>query len=189
MLFYFYLLFPSVFFLAALTLGLITPGYNPVKEPISMLAVAPDGIWQTLNFIICGFFIFLLGFQIQRLHSPILIKKLVSNTIALVGIFLILLGFFPTDRSFMPTTLNGVIHLLLFILIVATFLIGELIAGIKMFNNNRFYASYSLLSFALSLVAVILMLAYQGYLGIFQRIFVATIIFWFTLSPLVIKQK
>jgi hypothetical protein len=154
-----------------------------------MLVIHPNGAWQTLNFIICGFFTFLLGIQTLRLRSKIVIKQIVGIIIALSGIIFIALAFFPTDQSIIPTTFHGSIHMLLFVMVLIAFLISVLLAGLKTIVTNKYYASYSIISFGVSLVSCILMIIFQNYLGVFQRVIVTTSVIWFIISPLVISKS
>lgn len=183
------LLFPSFFFFVVLLLDTSTTDYNPKAETISMLVLTSHGLFQTLNFIVSGIFIAILGITTRNVHTKSPVKHIIGNVIVLFGISMVILALVPADTTLFPTTLKGLIHFTLFTTILPIFIFAEFIASIKTKKKHLLYSRYSLLSFVFTTVTSILILLIQDYAGFYQRLVVGSITVWFTISPLVIRKR
>lgn len=182
------LLFPAIYIIVVLILDIVTPAYNPMRETISMLVHTSNGLYQTLNFIVSGFFITILGLTTNKLQTRNSIKNIVGNVILLFGVSMLILAALPTDTSLIPTTPIGITHFYLFVVILAIFIIVELITSIKTRKSNRVYSNYSLISFIFTSITSLLILLMQNYAGLLEIVVVISIVVWFTISPLVVKR-
>jgi hypothetical membrane protein len=104
----------SALFVVVFTLdGLMRPGYQPSAQYVSELALGPRGWVQTLNFLVSGSLIVAFAWGLAPLRQmgrtgPILV--------ALIGLALLLSGFFVMDPFELPRaewTVHGTVHQLL----------------------------------------------------------------------------
>lgn len=87
-------LFIAVF----LTDGLTRPGYHPVRQPVSALALGSRGWVQTTNFVVCGLLVTAGAFSLPR---PFL-----AVAVGILGLALVTSGMFRMDpmRGYPPGT-------------------------------------------------------------------------------------
>jgi hypothetical membrane protein len=91
---------PPLFIIVFLIEGVVRPGYNSLRHPISSLSIGEQGWMQITNFIFTGMLLLAFAFGLRRLfqlpgkkfHGPLLI--------GLVAIGLIGAGIFSTDPLF-----------------------------------------------------------------------------------------
>lgn len=82
--------------------GWTRPGYHPMRDPVSALALGPRGWLQTTNFVVCGAAIGVGAIGVfAALHSIPL-----AVTIGVFGLALVASGIFPMDamRGYPPGT-------------------------------------------------------------------------------------
>ncbi len=82
--------------------GWTRPGYRPMRDPVSALALGPRGWLQTANFIVCG-----LGIAVGSIGAAdALDSPLLGAVIAVFGCSLVASGVFPMDamRGYPPGT-------------------------------------------------------------------------------------
>ncbi|MBB3039794.1 DUF998 domain-containing protein [Hoyosella altamirensis] len=80
--------------------GWTRPEYNPVRHPVSALALGDRGWVQTSNFVICGVAITVGGVAVGGVTWPL------GAAIAVFGLALVVSGLFPMDamRGYPPGT-------------------------------------------------------------------------------------
>jgi hypothetical protein len=100
---------PLIFVLVPQALASSLPGYNPVKDTLSALALTPGGWMQTLDFCIFGILVILFGLGLFTGVTPRRGFKLSLTFLILAGLGILLLSVFPTD-PFPKMTICGVVH-------------------------------------------------------------------------------
>ena len=86
---------PPLFVVAALIEGATRPGYDAIRLPISLLALGDMGWTQTVNFLVLG--VLMVAFAIGLWSVERGLGKPGSLLIALFGVGLVLVSFFPAD--------------------------------------------------------------------------------------------
>jgi hypothetical protein len=84
-----------LFVLVFLIEGAMTPDYDPVRHPVSSLALGPFGWTQTLNFIFVGLLTLAFAVGLVRLHGAR--HKVGGILVGIWGVGLIGAGAFVTD--------------------------------------------------------------------------------------------
>ncbi|UFU04046.1 DUF998 domain-containing protein [Ruania suaedae] len=92
----------SLFVVVFLLDGLTRPGYHPVRQPVSALALGPRGWVQTVNFIGCGTLIALSAIGLQQTVGSLWL----TAAVGVLGLGLVASGVFPMDpmRGYPPGT-------------------------------------------------------------------------------------
>lgn len=95
----------ALFVLTFLIDGATRPGYHPVRQPVSALALGPRGWVQTANFVVCGLLITAASPGIYQAAGSLWLAGLV----AVFGLALVASGVFPMDpmRGYPPGTPEG----------------------------------------------------------------------------------
>ena len=84
-----------LFVIVFLIEGAMTPDYDPLRHPVSSLALGPLGWTQTLNFFVVG--ILTLAFAVGLVHLPGARHKVGGILVGIWGVGLIGAGAFVTD--------------------------------------------------------------------------------------------
>lgn len=94
-----------LFVAVALLDGVTRPGYDPVRQPVSALALGARGWVQTTNFVVSGLLITTSALGIHRATDGFWLAGLV----AVFGLALVASGVFPMDpmRGYPPGTPEG----------------------------------------------------------------------------------
>jgi hypothetical membrane protein len=183
-----FLLGPALFVTVAFVLSFITPGYSPVHNTISELALGPNHWYQTINFAISGLLLVGLGVLLYRSKS----KKVenlgfVSICIAIMGAVLILSSIFRTDPvTSTQLTSTGTIHNFLFLIGMLGMVIAQLVVSVK--SLRLAYGVYSLASSLLSLAALAGVIGLHNSQGIPQRVLVLLVMTWITVTALRVRR-
>lgn len=85
--------------------GLLRPGYQPVRHPVSALALGPRGWIQTANFLVCG-----TAVTVGALVLPAALGSvLLAVAVGAFGVALVASGVFPMDpmRGYPPGAPEG----------------------------------------------------------------------------------
>lgn len=188
-----------LFILVFLIEGAVRKDYNPLKYPISSLAIGESGWIQTSNFIVTGLLIFAFAIGLQRILKDI---KSISRLIGLTGIGLIGAGIFTTDPVYgypenLPLVMaqfsvHGKLHdafsiLVLICLPAACFVTSKRFTG----TNQQMWATYSAISGIGMTVAFVLagmgfkqIINLVNFAGVLQRICILFGSAWLTLLAL-----
>lgn len=142
-----------VFFVVVFSLdGLLTPGYDAMREVISFLELSPNGWIQRLNFILTGgsFILFGIAFYIWiRRRSGSAWRAITTAWIALSGIGLIMAGLFlPDPPGTTALTVQGSLHAIAFTVIFLALGLACLFVGAKFIvtRGSRIFGGYSLVA-------------------------------------------
>lgn len=164
------------------------PGYDPIRQSISLLATAPLGWLMTAAFAIAG----LLGVAWALALPSVLGSPARPRDRALVRALLLLqaaiaLGFaiLPTDPSGAPVSTVGLLHLVDFYLYAVTMPLTLLALGLVMRRDPRWHGSArpTLVAALLAIASIALVPAtidgpLTPWLGLLERVFVAIPSMW-----------
>lgn len=157
-----------LFVIVSLIEGALRPGYQPLRQPVSALAIGPRGWVQRLNFFITGFLALCYAPGLHTALSAYGNPWWPPVLVAIFGLGLIGAGIFVTDITGLkwPTraqrTRAGILHdqasFPVFVaLVTASFIFANLFAG----TGHGGWAAYSVLSGVA--VAVFFVLAGLGF--------------------------
>lgn len=120
---------PIAFMAVATLAGLLTPGYNMLAQPISELALGPNGWLQTANFLIFG--VAIIAFALGLFRSLPRPSWVGTGLLIICGAGMFATGLFPTDPKGAPETDTGNMHNLLFLLIFLTLMISYIFSALS----------------------------------------------------------
>jgi len=179
---------PILFVLLFTLAGALSPGYSPLRQPISDLGAVGPARWiQNINFVLSGLLLlaFVFGFFWQM--RPVIPKtwlRLSTLCLVLTGAGLTIVGFFPTDiPGFPPSSLHGLVHDILFFVIFGALLIALFVIGWRLRQNpawrrDGWYATITGLGM-IALFVVLVIMTQRQLGGLFQRIFEIEAFAWY----------
>jgi hypothetical membrane protein len=162
------------------------PGYDPIRQSISILVDAPLGWLQTVAFASSG----LLGLAWAFGLAGVLVasardRAIVRGLLLIQAVIAVGFAILPTDPIGAPTTTIGAIHLVDFYLYSVTMPLTLLVIGVLMRRDPRWRGSVrpTLLAATLVLVGIALVPATENgpltpWLGLLERGFVAIPSVW-----------
>ncbi len=173
------IMFWSVFTIA----GLLRPGYDPLRQYVSELALGPGGWLQTANFLLMG--LLLIAFA-AGLHNGIPDGPRACPALLVVaGVGFLLSGVFARDLPGSEPTLPGEVHKYASYILLALPLASLSIAPhLKQDPRWRALAPYSV---AAGLLTLLLLPGYfwgiqaaslQPWMGLYQRVLIAIPMSW-----------
>ncbi len=186
------ILSPIVFFVIVLVLGLITPGYDHLRDTISILAIMKYGIIQQLNFMQIGIGLVIAGFMVNHKlaskYAQNVWNRIVLFCIAFVAVVII----FPTDLvgqipiTHTHLTVMGVVHLsaLAAFFLLAPLGIYHLQKALKGEPKFAHLAKFTAISGYISSILCYLWTYwfikgdFYQYLGVFQKIIMVITFGW-----------
>jgi hypothetical membrane protein len=173
---------PIVVMVGDLAASLSSPGYSPVRDSISSLALTPIGWLQSICFLAMGllevFFVAGLFFNIRGARG----FRPAVGLLALCGFTLMVIGAFRMDAPGTPRTIEGIIHT------VASYSLGLLFAiailslapSLKSDPNWKSILVYTLVAgvLAFGLIVGAFFAEQTGWFGLYERIIVLNAIIW-----------
>lgn len=177
--------------------GLTRANYDPMRHPISALALGESGWTQVANFFITGLLALALAYGLQRALQSRGGSKWVFILFYMVAIGFLGTGFFATDpmsgyppgtpAMLIPPTFIGSLHLLfasfIFGLPMACFVLARLFAA-QGEHNWAVYSRVTAIAFIIIyLIGMAGFLQVEGlvnYAGLFQRISTTIGLVWMT---------
>jgi len=174
------------------------PGYDPIRQSISLLADAPLGWIQTLAFALSGVCGAAWAFGLSSVLGTTPADRTVVRLLLLLQA-VIAFGFaiLPTDPEGAPVTTVGSLHLFDFYAYAVTMPLTLLALGLFMRRDPRWSggaARWTLVAAALALVGIVLVPAtldgpLTPWLGLLERLFVAIPSVWQVGSAIVAWHK
>ena len=181
--------------------GLTRANYDPMRHPISALALGEHGWTQVANFLITGLLSLALAYGLRSALRSRGGSKWVFILIGLVAIGFLGTGFFATDPMngyppgtpalLIPPTVIGSLHLLfasfIFGLPMACFVLARLFAA-QGEHNWALYSRVTAIAFIIIyLIGMAGFLQVEGlvnYAGLYQRVSTTIGLAWMTLLPI-----
>ena len=160
---------------------LSSPGYDPIRQSISLLANAPLGWLQTVAFVVSGVFGVAWAFGLGAMLGVTRRQRTIVRVLLLVQAALAL-GFaiFPTDPARHAVTTIGAVHLVVFYAYAITMPLTLVALGLVMRRDSWWgrIATPTLAAGVLLIVSTFLVpLTVDGpltpWLGLLERIYVA----------------
>lgn len=174
---------PLVLGIAGVTAAFSHPGYDPIRESISSLALTPMGWLQSIGFLVFGLLteVFVVGlfFSIRRGRG------FAPGIAVLVcaGFGLLLLGAFQADPVGTSHTIEGTIHSVAAAIVFWFFPAACLLIAPSL-RHDTYWKDlylYNIITgaFNFSLLIVLLLLpVHQNWFGLYERIIVASMVIW-----------
>jgi hypothetical membrane protein len=188
---------PALFVSVFLVEGATRPGYDPVRQFVSLLSLGEGGWVQVANFVVAGVLFMAFGLGLRRSWSTGVGSRWAPRLIVGVGVALIWSGLFTTDpaQGYPPGTPLGLpssdtwhayLHFLgaaiVFLGLPASQIIGARRAAAA---GERSFAIYSTASAIVMLVTWVAAFAVPGpggqageFAGLFQRVAVVAGLTW-----------
>ena len=172
---------PVVVIIGDLAASLSIPGYSPIRDSVSSLALTSIGWLQSICFLAMGLLleIFVAGlfFNIRRargFHAGIVL-------LALCGFVLLLIATFHMDHSGAPPV-DGTIHTIASYGLGLLFPIAvlSLAPSLKNTPNWRNIFVYTVIAGVLALVLILgaLLAEQRGWFGLYERIIILNALVW-----------
>jgi hypothetical membrane protein len=192
-----------LFIITFLIEGATRTDYNPLKHPVSSLALGDFGWIQMVNFVITGLLLLVFAIGVRRKLRPAFWRPLL---VGLVGISLIGAGIFITDpiNGYPPGTPlmlveysnHGRIHDLFGILTFLGLPITCLVFSFGFVRARKYgWAAYSVLSaiamfvfFILASMGLSQIPGYSDFAGVFQRVSIISGLGWITLLAIHLRK-
>ena len=172
------------FVVAVAVLHFLRPEYNPINHAVSNYAVGPYGYLMTAAFYVLALSVFALALGLFRSIALTNLSRIAVLLLFLASCGMVIMGIFPGDVHALhpPATITGIIHWtaagisFLSIMIAAFLLSGS-------FKTDERFQVFQRPCFllALAMVGALLLygiLAFGGWIGIGQRIYIAVCLLW-----------
>jgi len=174
---------PFVLGLADIFAALSEPGYNPIRDSISSLALTPMGWLQTIGFLVIGLLVevFTAGllFSIRRGRG----FGLSISVLVCFGFGLLLIGAFQTDPVGTTHTLKGCIHSVAATTVFCLFPAACLLIAPSL-RNDPYWKGLFLYTIVAGVLALVLLIMHiwlpdqLSWFGLHERILVANMVIW-----------
>lgn len=89
---------PIVFTVVVLVLGFLAPGYDPIRDHVSLLLVSPVGPIQVANSVVSGMLLASFGLGLMTTHWVRRAAGMGASVVA-AGVGLVIAGLFPTGME------------------------------------------------------------------------------------------
>jgi hypothetical protein len=155
---------PLLFLAVATVEGFLRPGYDPISQPISALALGPRGWVQGMNFMLLAASFFSFAALLRRE------LRMGAASVAGPGVFVLmafgvaLAGLFPMDAPGASPTLTGQLHLVGGFLVFPWMPAAVLLVARRFRSDPRWrpYCAYTLATGLVCLGTIIFFLLYVG---------------------------
>jgi hypothetical protein len=121
---------PIVFLAVATLTALLDPSYNMARQPMSELALGPNGWLMTANFFLFGLAI--IAFAIGLFRSLPRGSWVATVLLVISGLGIFASGIFPTDIKGAPETATGSLHNLLFLVVFLALIISYIFSALAL---------------------------------------------------------
>jgi hypothetical protein len=173
----------AFFVVAVLALHVLQPGND---QAISTYAVGPYGALMTAAFLALGCGSWALVLSIPRILAPAARSRIGLVLLATAATGTLLSAVFRTDPPGAAQTTTGMLHEQVGLVTFVCLVIGILLFSLR-FKGDPRWPAIPRVSLALALVALVLFLftfatnavdGLDGWFGIAQRLFIATVLAW-----------
>ncbi|MEI6309589.1 MAG: DUF998 domain-containing protein [bacterium] len=175
------LLGPALFILIFLVAGWLRPGYDPLRQTVSKLALGPGGWLQTADFLLLALamaaFALAAWFQLGKEW----LSRLGILTLAMVALGFFLLAFFPAESG----TLLGQIHQRITEVVALLFVAGASLMAFSLFRLPD-WRRMAWPTLVVALLTLTLALGWKyfpeewlrSWRGLYERILIVIPLFW-----------
>jgi hypothetical protein len=194
---------PIIFMVAVIILGLMTPGYDHLRDTISILQIKKYGWIQEINFIQVGMGLGIISWFIGQNLITKEAKKVWRNIVIFCVTFLATEIIFPIDEmtsnnlqqnTFTP---GGVIHLSALLIFFVTAPYGIYVLA-KALKKEPVFSKLAGITATLGYILSFLCYGWtylfvsgqgSGFLGIIQKLIVGAGLLWFIKMAVITKRK
>lgn len=175
------LLGPALFILVFLVAGWLRPGYDPLRQTVSKLALGPGGWLQIADFVLLALtqavFALAAWFQLGKRW----LSRLGILALALVALGFFLLAFFPAESG----TLRGQVHQRLTEAMVLLYVFGVSLLAYR-FSSIPGWLSFARLTWLVALLTLTLALGWKlfpeewlrSWRGLYERLLIVIPLLW-----------
>jgi hypothetical membrane protein len=170
------------FGLTVVALHFLPTGYDPITQAVSDYGVGRYAVWMNLAFFTFGIGIVALAISLTLFGVASRLGRAGIALLAIAGVCIFTIGFFPTDLEGTPTTATGRVHVNLSALAFIALVLGTPMLSQSFQRSEalkRFYKSSMVLSL---IVAVAFVIAVIGLSGLTERAFILTFYSWLSLT-------
>jgi len=182
---------PPLFATITVIAGLVRPGYDPVRQTISALAVGPNGWLQTAGFVLLGMLSLLFAFGLARALGDRRSAGVTGVLTGLLGGLALLFAVFPTDAPGEADSLRGQVHNLLVVALALYFPVAVLGVARVLWNaaDRRTMARVSAVAGVIGLALAVFYLAVpsavsRSWKGLYERVWVGVQLVWLEVMAL-----
>jgi hypothetical membrane protein len=163
---------PLLFFAVASIEGLLRPGYDPIAQPISALALGPRGWIQQANFALLAISLAAFGVTLRTRLRDGVASAVGPAIFGLMTIGLALAGIFAMDPPGAPQTLTGRLHTLggFFFFPWMSVLLLLVARRFRRDDGLRPYFAYTLATALFCLATMAYFFAFVGVPGVSSRL-------------------
>lgn len=176
---------PPLFAAITVVAGLVRPGYDPVRQTISALAVGPNGWLQTAGFALLGAAGLIFALGLARALGGRRGARVAGVLAGLLGLLALAFALFPTNAPGESGTLHGRVHNWLVTALGLYFPIASLgIAGVLWHAADwrpvaRFCLIVAVVALALALFWMSVPSAVsRPWKGLYERVWVGVQLIW-----------
>jgi len=177
---------PVLFGLLSTIAGLLWPGYDPVRQTISQLALGPQGRLQTAVFFLLSFLAMLFVIGLYPNVRDGIRLRIGITLLFLSGFGFLLIGIFPNDPPETIMTLRGLIHQTTIeaISILFPFACFPIVPSLKHDPRWENLATYTfitgVLGIILDIIGGMILLTHwlEPWFGLYERILTANALVW-----------
>jgi len=174
---------PIVLGVADLAAGLSEPGYNPIRDSISSLALTPMGWLQTIGFLVIGLLVEVFAAGLLFSIRGGRVFKFGIAILVWFGFELLLVGAFRTDLVGTPRTIEGTIHGAAATTVFWLFPIACLLIASSL-RSSTYWKDLFVYTIVTSVLASVFMLVRLwlpvelSWFGLYERILVYNVVIW-----------
>ena len=192
---------PILFVVVFLIEGWTREGYDPMRHFVSTLSLGEQGWQQITNFLVTGILFIAGAVGLRRAirdgpgsrWGPILIGT-AGLGVFLAGVFVTdpAMGYPPGSPAGLPSTSSwhGAIHNVVSLLVFAGLPIATFVVARRFRGDGSLWALYSVATGVAMLIGTVLMfVAFQDWIGLFQRIVIILGFGWVSLLCLRFRRE
>jgi len=184
---------PSLYAIVVTVLGLLWPGYNPIRQYMSELGAvdAPHAfVMNALGFQLLGISMFAFGFGLYRCIGLGWESRIGVALIVVAGVSLVGVGLSPCDPGCMNVSTIGVRHTITATIAPIAMTIGMFVISLG-FRKDGQWENYWVFTRATAVIAMFLsplpmLELFEPWAGLLQRLGMGLALFWIVATA--IKQ-
>jgi len=176
---------PILYTVTLFALGLLRPGYNHVAQSMSELGEvgSPNAtVMNVAGFMLLGLLMMAFAFALSRGIREGGGSKIGSSLVAMAGVSLVMVGFFPCDPDCVTASLTGALHDAFATIPAFAMILAPIVISHSLRNDSRWqgYWSYSMATGILAaMISLLLWFTFlEAWKGVIQRIGMGVPLLW-----------
>jgi len=185
---------PVLFLLITTIVESFQPGYDPLRETISILVWGPQGWLQTFIFLLFGFLLIVFAVRLYFAIGKSVSLRLGFASLVLIALGFFLIGVFPTQRPGMSLTLHSLIHVYTAYAISILFILACFAFALRFRADTRWkkFFLYTVITGVIALILNILWVVVPSdwyWKGLHERILVVNSLTWIAVMAVYLLQS